>query len=434
MGRCGSVGERHRLAPRHPKARPGPGRLQFVTTVELRTTSVAVGGEAVAREDSGRVVFVSGALPGETVSVELTEEKKSFARGSVVEVLEAAPGRVEPPCPNVALGCGGCDWQHIDLDVQRELRLGIVTDVLSRTAKVADPVVRAGTPIPAEGLRATVRGVADEHGRFAFRRRRSHDLIAIDSCLVAHPLVNDVIDRATFAPGANVVIRVGARTGERLVVVGPTSSQARVPDGVTVVGEGDLAGGHRVWIHEQAAGRDWRISAKSFFQASPEGAEALIAAADELIAAHAPGAERLVDLCCGVGLFAGALGADRTVIGVERSASSVADARHNLGDVDARIVKVALARWRPSPAEVIVADPARSGLGKEGVAAVVGTGADLCILVSCDPAALGRDGALLSAAGYDHVGSVVVDLFGHTSHIEVVSGFVKRPEVGMEHG
>lgn len=405
-----------------------------MTTVELDTTAMAVGGEAIAREASGRVVFVSGGLPGERVAVELVEEKKTFARGSVVEVIRAAPERVEPPCPNVELGCGGCDWQHIDVEAQRNLRLGIVTEVLARSGGITDPHVVAGPPLAAEGLRTTVRGVADPDGRFAFRRRRSHDLIAIERCLVAHPAVNDVIERSTFAPGANVVIRVGARTGERSVVVGPTSSRAQVPDDVTVVGEGDLQGGHRVWIHEEAAGRSWRISAKSFFQASPEGAEALIAAVERFIADHAPDADRLVDLCCGVGLFAGALGAGRTVVGVERSASSVADARRNLADVDARIVKVALGRWRPSPADVVVADPARHGLEKEGVAAVAGTGADLCVLVSCDPAALGRDAKLLAEAGYDHVGSVVVDLFGHASHIEVVSGFTKRAELGTSTG
>ena len=405
-----------------------------MTKVELRTTSMAVGGEAVAREDSGRVVFVAGALPDETVVVELSEEKKTFARGSVVEVVAASPDRVAPPCPNVELGCGGCDWQHIDIEAQRALRLQIVTDVLARDGKVDAPQVRAATPLPAEGLRTTVRGIADADGRFAFRRRRSHDLIAVDSCLVAHPAVNDVIGQSTFAPGANVVIRVGARTGEALVVVGPTSSKARVPEGVTVVGEGDLKGGHRVWIHEQVADRSWRVSAKAFFQASPEGAEALVAAAQDLIDEHAPDAERLVDLCCGVGLFAGTVGQGKAVVGVERSAASVADARQNLADLDARVVKVALARWRPSPADVVVADPARSGLGADGVAAVVGTGAGLCVLVSCDPAALGRDAALLADAGYQHVGSQVVDLFGHTSHIEVVSGFTKSEEVGRDEG
>ena len=401
-----------------------------MTIVELRTTSVAVGGEAVAREESGRVVFVAGALPGETVSVELTDEKQSFARGSVVEVVDPSPDRVTPMCPNVELGCGGCDWQHITIGAQRELRRSIVADVLARTGGVVDPQVVAGPDLGTEGLRTTVRGIADPDGRFAFRRRRSHDLIAIDSCPVAHPLVDDIIAKARFAPGANVVIRVGARTGERLVVVGPTGKGTKVPEDVLVVGEGDLKGGHRVWIHESVAERLWRVSAKSFFQASPEGAEALVAEVGALIDAHAPDAERLVDLCCGVGLFAGTVGVGRTVVGVERSASAVADARTNLADLDVRLVKVAMARWRPSPADVVVADPARSGLGKDGVAAVAGTGAELCVLVSCDPAALGRDAALLAAAGYRHVGSTVVDLFAHTSHIEVVSGFVLTSETG----
>lgn len=405
-----------------------------MTKVELRTTSMAVGGEAVAREDSGRVVFVAGALPDETVLVELGDEKKSFARGSVVEVVDPSPDRVEPPCPNVERGCGGCDWQHIDEAAQHRLRMEIVADVLARTGQVTDPQVRAAAPLAAAGLRTTVRGHADADGRFAFRRRRSHDLIAVDSCLVAHPAVDEIIRGSAFAPGSEVVIRVGARTGERMVVVTPNRGGARVPEGVTVVGDNELGKGLRAWIHEDVAGRSWRVSAKAFFQASPEGAEALVAAVQELIDEHAPDAERLVDLCCGVGLFAGTVGQGTSVVGVERSAASVADARQNLADLDARVVKVALARWRPSPADVVVADPARSGLGKEGVAAVVGTGASLCVLVSCDPAALGRDAALLAAAGYEHVGSLVADLFGHTSHIEVVSGFTKRVEVGRDAG
>ncbi|MEZ5204376.1 MAG: hypothetical protein R2701_08340 [Acidimicrobiales bacterium] len=104
----------------------------------------------------------------------------------------------------------------------------------------------------------------------------------------------------------------------------------------------------------------------------------------------------------------------------------MADARHNLADLDARIVKVAMERWRPSPADVVVADPARAGLGAAVVESVAATGAGLCALVSCDPGSLGRDARLLLEAGYDHVGSTVIDLFGHSSHIEVVSGFVRR--------
>lgn len=400
-----------------------------MTLVELQTTSMAVGGEAVARQDSGRVVFVAGAIGGERVLAEVVDERKSFARAVSVEVSQPSPDRVVPPCPHVAEGCGGCDWQHIAEPAQRMLRRELVADVLARSG-IVDPVVVAGPPLAAAGLRTTVRGVAGPDGRFAFRRRRSHDPIQVDSCLIAHPLVEELVAEGRFGSAREVTIRVGARTGERMVVVGPKAVGVRVPDGVQVVGTDELYKGHRAWLHEEAAGRSWRVSAGSFFQASPEGAEALVSVVGGLIRDHAPAAQRLVDLCCGVGLFAGTVGAGMAVTGVERSASAVADARHNLEGMEARLIKVAMGRWRPAPADVVVADPARSGLAQEGVAAVAATGAGLCVLVSCDPAAMGRDARLLAAAGYRHVGSTVVDLFGHTSHIEVVSGFRRDRSVG----
>lgn len=401
-----------------------------MTVVELRTTAMAVGGEAVGREASGRVVFVTGAGPDETVQVELTDERRSFARGHVVAVVEPSADRVVPPCPHVVEGCGGCDWQHLGVGAQRRLRLEQVADVLRRQGGVADPVVRAGMELPAERLRTTVRGTTGPDGRFAFRRRRSHDPVAVDSCLIAHPAVEEIVREGWFGEASSVTVRVGARTGERLVIVGPTAAGVRVPAGVTVIGSDELASGRRAWFHEQVAGRTWRVSAGSFFQASPEGADALVAEVGAVLDRWAPDAGRVVDLCCGVGLFAGTVGAGRSVVGVERNASSVADARHNLADAGARIVKVALGRWRPSPADVVVADPARSGLGKEGVTAVAATGAPLCVLVSCDPAALGRDAQLLGSVGYRHEGSTVLDLFGHTGQVEVVSGFRKVAIVG----
>ena len=103
-------------------------------TVELRPHGMAAGGEAVAREASGRVVFVRGALPGETVSVRMVDERGRFARAVVEQVVEPAPGRVEPPCHYVAAGCGGCSWQHIAPEVQRALKRRITIDA-TRTGR-----------------------------------------------------------------------------------------------------------------------------------------------------------------------------------------------------------------------------------------------------------------------------------------------------------
>jgi 23S rRNA (uracil1939-C5)-methyltransferase len=152
------------------------------------TQSVAAGGDAVGRDDDGRVVFVTGALPGERVRVAMDDERARYARGHVIEVEEPSPARIAPPCPHVAEGCGGCTWQHVDPAAQRGLKVDIVTDALERLGRLDQPVVDAGPVLPTTGFRTTVRmGVVD--GRAAFRKWHSHDLLPIDDCLVVHPLL-----------------------------------------------------------------------------------------------------------------------------------------------------------------------------------------------------------------------------------------------------
>jgi 23S rRNA (uracil1939-C5)-methyltransferase len=251
-------------------------------------------------------------------------------------------------------------------------------------------------------------------------------------CGVAHPLIDELIADGRFGDAREVTLRVGARTGERLVLAEPTAVGVAVPADVTVVGLDELRrrkGGRSAAYHEEIAGRRWRISARSFFQPSPEGAEALVAVVSEL-AGDALGAGPLVDLYGGVGLFAGTLGAAARAIDpsvrvslVERTGSSLADARHNLADLGVFVRPVAVERWRPEPAALVVADPAREGLREGGVAAVAATGAAQLVLVSCDAASLGRDAALLRAEGFEPVESVLVDQFAMTSHVEVVTRF-----------
>ena len=123
-----------------------------------------------------------------------------------------------------------------------------------------------------------------------------------------------------------------------------------------------------------------------------------------------------------MGLFAGTIASSHATV-VEFGASSIADARINLADVDHRVVKADVAHWGATRADVVVADPPRAGLGPRGVAKVAATGAERLALISCDPAALGRDARLLGDAGYELRTATVVDLFSHTSHVEVVSRF-----------
>ncbi len=389
----------------------------------LEITAVVAGGDGLGRDADGRVTFVAGALPGEMVTVDVVRRKKDFARGTVREVLDPSPDRVAPPCPFVAAGCGGCDWQHVRPSSQRRLKAAIVADALRRQAKV-DVTVDEGPDLAATGYRTMLRGVASG-GRFGLRRRHSHEAIGVGPCLVAHPLVDELVTEGRF-PDGEVVLRAGARTGERLVVVDADADAAQVPDGVRVVSAAELAAGRRAWFHEQAAGQRWRISARSFFQARPDGAEELVDAVGRAVDGALPMGGHLVDLYGGVGLFAGALGRAGAVTVVEQSAAAAADARVNLADRDARVVRADVDHWGPAKADVVVADPARTGLGARAVAKVVATHAPRLALVSCDAAALGRDTRLLQDAGYDLVWSQLVDLFPHTAHVEVVSRFDRR--------
>jgi len=192
-----------------------------------------------------------------------------------------------------------------------------------------------------------------------------------------------------------------------------------------VVGADEIRRGSTAAYHEVVAGHRFRISARSFFQANPFGAERLV----EVVRAEAGDAlldaDAVVDAYSGVGLLAAtvAAGDGRAVTAVEWARSAVADAEHNLDDRAVTVVRADVARWRAVPADLVIADPSRSGLGPGGVEVLAATGARRLVLVSCDVAALGRDTALLAQQGFDLVRATLVDLFPHTHHAEVVALF-----------
>jgi 23S rRNA (uracil1939-C5)-methyltransferase len=390
-----------------------------MAVVEVRAERMVAGGVALGRDADGRVVLVDGALPGEVVVVE-GRHRRGTTMGAVVEVREASPDRVAPPCPHVARGCGGCDWQHVALDRQPALRLEVVADALRRLGGLAEPVVCPGPTIPAERSRNSLR-LAVVDGALGLRRRQDHEVVAVDDGLIAVPELAELLVPGVVDPGeaVEVTLRVADGTGERMLVAEPTARGVRAPADVAVIGIDELAAGRRRWFHTEVAGRRLRVSAESFFQTRGAGAEALVGVVAGQVAGAPDGP--FVDLYGGVGLFAVTVAGERPVIVVERSPSAAADARVNLAGRTAKVVARPVERWRPEPAAVVVADPARAGLGETGIDKVDATGAGRVVLVSCDAAALGRDTAGLRERGFTHVESVGVDMFGHTGHVEVVT-------------
>ena len=390
--------------------------------VRVRPERFVAGGEALARDDDGRVLFVRGGVPGDDVSVTITEEHGDWSRGAVDTIHVASPDRVQPPCVHRREGCGGCDWQHVAEGTQLRAKVAIVVDALRRTGKLDDADVRAAGSVPAYGYRTTIRVVGDGERRPAFRMERSIETVGASGCLVAHPALVAMLDRVVVPTGVEVTLRVSDATGEATAL---WDHAAGIVEGLPP----HVATGPTAALTEVVAGHRLRVSAGSFFQSGPAAAELLVvrvlAAAPEL-----SDAALVLDAYAGVGLFAVAATAPTAyVVAVESSRSAVADCRTNLGHRRALVERRQVGEWRPRAGEtfdVAIADPARTGLGKPGVRALAAAGAPVLVLVSCDPVALARDAALLRSHGYRHESTDVVDLFPGTHHVETVTRFTLR--------
>lgn len=406
--------------------RAGGPNLAGVTPLLLRPDRVAAGGDAIARDETGRVVFVEGAIPGETVEAEVIKSKKDYGRARIVEVSEPSPDRVEPPCPHVEQGCGGCQWQHISVTRQLDLKTEIVADAMRRQGRIPDPPISRSDAVAAAGYRTTAR-LAVVGGRAAYHRRHAQDLIAVDSCLIAHPGLEDLIVNGRWgADATEVLLRVSGSSRDRIAVVQPRADGASAPDDVKVLGENHIQGGRRAVITERVAGRRWQVSHTSFFQTGPLAAELLVEAVRR--AAGSPRAQSVVvDAYAGVGLLGWAVAepAGARVIAVETNKGAAADARRNLKDIEAEVREREVSSFATDePVDVVIADPARTGLGPSAAAALAAIASPVLVLVSCDPASLGRDAVLLSGHGYHLEDVQILDLFPHTTHVEAVSRWV----------
>jgi 23S rRNA (uracil1939-C5)-methyltransferase len=384
------------------------------STHSVRIEKLVAGGDGLARMDDGRVVFVPGVVEGELVEIDLSEKKNDFGRGQLLSITEPSKNRRVPPCEHVAQGCGGCDWQHIERRIQGQAKLAIVAEAYARTARLeVDPQLRRLTE---DARRTTVRMVSDSSGNLGFRAHESHDIVPVSSCMVAHPLLNDFISRPVLEGAGEVTIRVGARTGD----IGVWAHEGKLANGLPA----GLKTGERATITEQVGDHLFKVSMGSFFQSSPEAAELIVDSVSRRLDNLGIEGGMLLDAYGGVGLFSLAFSHrfDELLL-VESSESACRDAVRNLAECAAVIEQANVDTWEAAEVDVVIADPSRHGLGKHGSQAIIETGAQTIILVSCDPVAGARDAKLLTDAGYT-IGEVeVLDIFPETHHVEVVAAF-----------
>ena len=386
-------------------------------TRRLHIERLVAGGDGMARDTDGRVVFVEGVIGDEHVDVEIVEAKRDFARARLVGVASSSPFRVQPPCRHVSDGCGGCNWQHLAASAQHDAKVEIVREAFARTGRLPEAEIRKGGSVGHDALRTTVRMAVTSEGRLGFRRAASHEVVNIESCLVMHPRLAELVAEVGVRGSGEVTLRCGDATGERGVWSHGRARLLGLPDDV-VTGAGAV-------VHEEVAGVRLRVSMESFFQASRQAAEILVDAVGRASQGLLDGSEGpVIDAYGGIGLFSATLvPKDVQAVVVESSTSACDDAFSNLRGHTADIVQARFEHWVAQRAGLVIADPARSGLGKPGVSVVVDTDAPCVVLVSCDAVAAARDARLLVDAGYQLDDVEVLDLFPHTHHVEVVATY-----------
>lgn len=379
--------------------------------ITVTVDAIAHGGHCVARHD-GRVIFLRHAIPGEEVIAEITDVTSKFARGNAVEIIKAAPERVTAPCnlarPN---GCGGCDFQHIEITAQQKLKSAIVKEQFKRIAKMDVSVDVIGvSPKNGFGWRTRMDFTVNPEGKIALYAARSHDLIPISKCLIADQRMDlDAINQMKLPAGAKVEVAISS-TGKQYIAVAGSENF-------------DL-------IDEKVLDKSFSISPSSFWQSHISAPAELSKGVLDYLEVKA--GDHVFDLYGGVGLFTAALAQAVTETGrvtlIELDAGAITDAKRIFADV--QIVEIVEGKVERSlskfkRADLILLDPPRSGAGKDVVAAMVSLEPRAIVYVSCDPASLARDASYLESYGYKLDGLKSYDLFPMTQHIECVARFIK---------
>ena len=427
-----------------PADRPSADDLAPGLQVEVDVGPVAHGGHCVARFD-GRVIFVRLALPGERVIVKITEARRgSFCRGEAVRVLRADPRRLDAPCGHFRPeGCGGCDFQHAEPELQRELKSFVIAEQLRRLAGVERDVIVEPLPGDGFGWRTRVRWALDDAGRIGPRRVRSHRVDGVNAaapCLIAVPGLTELagsIDIPTGVRKAVTSAATAAPDGRTPRARRSRSTAGGLPEvTLTAAGDGTLTA---VWtgsaaptVTEHAAGREFSVAADGFWQVHLAAAETLSQAVSDALDCIELASGRAWDLYGGVGLFAEilcrAVGPNGSVVLVETDPAACALAETNLarhpqavvrqGRVDAVIGEI------DGAVDAVVLDPPRTGAGQAMCSEISARGPAVIVYVACDPAALGRDTAALASSGYRLDTLRAFDAFPQTHHVECVARFV----------
>lgn len=402
-------------------------------------------GEGVARID-GKVVFIPFAIPGELLEVEITEKKKTFSRGKIVRIIEPSIDRVQAPCPYY-YDCGGCSYQHLNYARELELKQQIVKDCVERIGKLQVPVlpvIGMGNPWRYRNKVEWHLAVNKDKPVMGYYCREEREILEIDSCLLISEemerLSNELqgkISQYIKAGVHRITVRQSSIDNTMGLIFHGSSPQGIKLDKLLkdnpLISSAFFAGRNKMqhlfgepYIKEKIGNITYQLSPLAFFQINHLQSEKLFGLVKDY-ANHLQGGEKILDAYCGTGSIALFMAENAgKVLGVESFAFAVDDAR-----INARINGIENCEFKTGKCEeitprldenfnLVILDPPRAGCKKELINALIAMSPEKIIYVSCNPATMARDLALLKEGNYNIEKIQPVDMFPRTGHVETV--------------
>lgn len=431
--------------------------MSAADVLTLRAERPANGGSAIAHAPDGRVVFVQGAIPGETVTARTVSEKQGFLSARVVDVLERSPHRVEARCAAAAHGAGCCDLSFVEAAHARNLKSEVLRDVLTRIGGFGAEVLDGldGPPVAAlddadTGWRIRTRLAVDADGRAGLHEQGGPRIVVGAHCAQPDPAMTVGVD-AGYSPHTELAIVLDASGRRHITEIAPpahssaagtrrgqrsgsgagadrSSAQRRrrgreAGRSIRVL-EGEASAVHRV------GGRSWRIPITGFWQGHRAAPAEYAQTVGDFVARHTTGVRTCWDLYGGAGVFAATLvdevGAGRVDI-VDSDAGALKAAGDTFADdpgVHCHRGEVARAIAELPAPDVVIVDPPRTGLGSRVIGQIVDADPEVVVHVGCDVGRFARDLSMLCARGYRLRAVRGFDAFPLTHHLEAIAVLV----------
>jgi len=410
--------------------------------MECYVDGISHTGEGVARID-GKATFIPFSIPGETVSIKITEDKKNYQRAELENIIIPSSARIEPPCPYY-YKCGGCSYQHVDYTRQLDLKRQIVKETLKRIGGIDIEVNQTiGMEFPWRYRNKVEWHMGIEAGQptIGYYINNSNSLIGIDNCLLISQEMKDYscyikenLQTLNVPEDGEIIMRHSSCGQLMIIFIGAGSSEINfaqmlnycevasvysIDQDVTRLHFGDTR------LEEKLGEITFEISPLAFFQVNHIQTEKMLEFVKDF--AQIRRSDTVLDAFCGTGSIALSIARYvNKVVGVESFKSAIKDAKRNafLNNItNCKFIKGACEEIVPALDEkfnVIILDPPRSGCKKELIQAVIKKSPRNIIYVSCNPSTLARDLALFKDSSYTVEQVQPIDMFPQTHHVEVI--------------